>query len=123
LSLFLFSSCTGKENSSTESADKLSVTVDFTSTSSYSDKGIVYTNDDGILYFCDTASGYETSLCSKPNCKHQGVSSSNPTTDCDGYVEGSCYSPAVYNDNLYFLYTPETKESKPSDFATKVFCS
>ena len=123
ISALLLTSCASdKDGKSGGTADDLTISMDFTSSSSYSDKGIVYTNEDNILYFYDVSSGYETALCSKPNCKHEGASVSNPDPTCDGYVEGQCFSPAIINDKLYFLYTPEIMDESYSGFGTKVFC-
>lgn len=123
ITLSLLTSC-GKsnENDPQSSTVQQSVSIDFTSAKSYSDMGVTYVSDSGILHFHDLASGYDTALCSKANCKHEGVSAANPKPTCDGYVEGSCYSPAIYGDNLYFLYTPDKKESSYADLSTKVLC-
>ena len=124
ITLSLLTSC-GKsnENDSQSSTVQQSVSIDFTSAKSYSDMGVTYVSDSGILHFYDLASGYDTALCSKANCKHDGVSAANPKPTCDGYVEGSCYSPAIYGDKLYFLYTPDKKESNYADLSTKVLCT
>ena len=123
ITLLLLTSC-GKSNDNDpqSSTEKQSVSIDFTSAQSYSDMGVTYVSDSGILHFYDLASGYDIALCSKANCKHEGVSAANPKPTCDGYVEGSCYSPAIYSDNLYFLYTPDKKKSSYSDLSTKVLC-
>lgn len=111
-----------KSDNDNNNTDIQSVSLDFTCITSYSDSGMVYQNESGILHFYDLASGYDTALCSKANCKHEGVSAANPKPTCDGYVEGSCFSPAIYYDNLYFLYTPDKKESSYADLSTKVLC-
>ena len=123
ITLLLLTSCGISNDNDTQSGtEKQTVYIDFTSAQSYSDMGVTYVSDSGILHFYDLASGYDTALCSKANCKHEGVSAANPKPTCDGYVEGSCYSPAIYCDNLYFLYTPDKKESSYADLSTKVLC-
>ena len=123
ITLLLLTSCGISNDNDTQSGtEKQTVYIDFTSAQSYSDMGVTYVSDSGILHFYDLASGYDTALCSKANCKHEGVSAANPKPTCDGYVEGSCCSPAIYCDNLYFLYTPDKKESSYADLSTKVLC-
>ena len=111
----------GKNDS--DAANIQNVALDFTCTESFTDSGIVYQNDEGILHFFDVESGYDTALCSKANCKHNGVSLGNPKSDCDGYVEGlgaSC--EAIYGGKLYFLYTPESDDRGYAGFGIKRLC-
>lgn len=125
--LFLIAACvmmtSCKKTDSGEAEEvKTSVHVSFDCTGSYTDSSELYINDSGILTFVDRRSGISTPLCSKPDCKHEGVSSANPKPECSAYVEGSCYAPAIYGGKLYFMYTPDTKDSSYEGFGVKILC-
>ena len=113
-----------RPNEIKESNDKQSRTaLDFTGKMSFTDNGAVELNDDSILYYYDFISGLSTPICSKPNCKHEGLSLSDPEPSCDGYVPGintSCI--AVIDNSLYFLYTPDQKSNDYAGFFHKSLC-
>ena len=103
----------GESDNDNNNTDIQSVSLDFTCTTSYSDSGMVYQNESGILHFYDLASGYDTALCSKANCKHEGVIAANPKPTCDGYVEGSCC----------ISYTPPTKRKAAMQTCQQRYCA
>ena len=118
----LFMTSCGESKGKNAENKSESIYVSFDCSDSFSDSGEVYVSESSILTFIDRQSGIEMPLCAKPDCKHEGVSSANPHPSCDAYVEGYCSCPAIYNDKLYFLYTPEGKSGDYSPFFTKVLC-
>lgn len=117
----MMTSCKKTDSGEAEMVNE-SVYVGFDCTGSYTDSGELYINDSSILTFVDRRSGISTPLCSKPDCKHEGVSSANPKPECSAYVEGSCYAPAIYGGKLYFMYTPDTKDISYEGFGVKILC-
>ncbi|MCD8095962.1 MAG: hypothetical protein LUE12_07540 [Ruminococcus sp.] len=122
LSLFL-SSCKSSDSTDESSNENLNVSMSSLLDYSFTDKGITYISDESILHYFDIESGYDTAICSKANCTHEGESSTNPTPDCDGFVEGiDTTCTAVIGDNLYFLYTPNIDNDDYSGFSYKKLC-
>ena len=118
----IFTACSS-EKPEEKKTDAMRVSMDYTQSFSFTDKSMTYLANNGILHFYDIDSGYDTVICSKANCRHEGASSSNPTPECDGYVEGPYTTcTAIINDNLYFIYTPDIKNNDYAGFSTKKLC-
>jgi hypothetical protein len=123
----LLTACTSKDtekNSLNVESNNSKISLDYSASASYTDNYLMYFSDSNIMEYYDIESGYETTVCSKANCKHQGTSSQNSTSTCDGYVDSinnSCL--ALYDSYIYYVYTPEdTDSSNYSQFFVKKIC-
>lgn len=81
----------------------------------YTDSGVVNTagTERGIAYFYDHISGQIVALCTKSNCEHQGLSHTNPTPDCDGFLGAYADCAAIVGGHLYYVTQEEFSWDKP----------
>ena len=93
-----------KNNKKNETGEDVFLYDSVMSSYNYSERAILYLDNDGILHMIDTASGKNVIYCNRPNCTHVGYSHKNPNPSCPAAFSSFGLSGVVlHNKHLYFI--------------------